>query len=714
MKSMRKTLGFLILSAFAAFALTASAAGPAKIFGLVMAPATVSSSPAALTAKFSNLTPNGNSVINTVILSPPTTAPKFTSVTATFPNGGNQVACPATTVNSLGQTVAVPAGSICVANIPSVMKAGCSPVACNWTMNVSVSFTNTCAVFTWSGQAFAGNSFNGDVFEFKSAPSSLTTTINSGCTAVVTPNPGPNGSMSPNTPQTVALNSQVTFTVTPNTGYHTTAVSGCGVTQPDATNFPTQWKTAAVTGDCTVSATFAINDYVVTAVTSPSTGANGSITPASQGVSYLGSATVFVTPNAHYHVDSVTATANCNGITQDATDPTKWKSGGVTGACTVTASFAIDQVTVSTSSTGSGSISPSSRNVDYGSTTTFTVSPSDATFYATASGCGGSLSGTTYTTGAITAACTVSATFAKKALTITTQPTSAALNKEFEVVVGVAPGPTTITVSAGCTIATPILKSSSDTSQTWGITITEMPAAPGTCVVTFTSSDPNYSPASTTSLKVYKGVLACGDYDSVNGPLDPTYDPDLPSTQSGLGSSYVGAAGWGLRRGPNKDGAECKKINYSCDLDPTTNVASCSWDKAFVPQQQATFKYLFLWDPRAADSSGWTTYRPQVSWGVAAPNATFTLPDWVPLVACKYDLFPLSGDPTLLLPDIPNVAPFTDAANTLPQYQPVPTQKAMVCGAQQGWTAVGPIGSPKIQIWNIIIDEADLKVAGPT
>ncbi len=34
------------------------------------------------------------------------------------------------------------------------------------------------------------------------------------------------------------------------------------------------------------------------------------------------------------------------------------------------------------------------------------------------------------------------------------------------------------------------------------------------------------------NLQVYKGVLFCGDYDSINGPGDPTYDPDLPSTLS--------------------------------------------------------------------------------------------------------------------------------------------------------------------------------------
>jgi hypothetical protein len=57
--------------------------------------------------------------------------------------------------------------------------------------------------------------------------------------------------------------------------------------------------------------------------------------------------------------------------------------------------------------------------VSYGSTTTFTVTPS-AGYSAVMSGtCGGSLVGTTYTTGAITAACSETATFSANPYTLT-------------------------------------------------------------------------------------------------------------------------------------------------------------------------------------------------------------------------------------------------------------------------------------------------------
>ena len=95
MNGMRKWLGTLISAlALAAISLPTIAA-PAKLFGLDMSPSTATTAAVTLTAKYSNLTPNGNSVINTVILTPPIGV----TVTGTsFPNGGNKVTCPATTV----------------------------------------------------------------------------------------------------------------------------------------------------------------------------------------------------------------------------------------------------------------------------------------------------------------------------------------------------------------------------------------------------------------------------------------------------------------------------------------------------------------------------------------------------------------------------------------------------------------------------------------
>ncbi len=58
-----------------------------------------------------------------------------------------------------------------------------------------------------------------------------------------------------------------------------------------------------------------------------------------------------------------------------------------------------------------GTISPGSASVNHGSTTRFTVTPATGYSINTVTGCSGSLTGNTYTTGAITRACTVSASF---------------------------------------------------------------------------------------------------------------------------------------------------------------------------------------------------------------------------------------------------------------------------------------------------------------
>lgn len=63
-----------------------------------------------------------------------------------------------------------------------------------------------------------------------------------------------------------------------------------------------------------------------------------------------------------------------------------------------------------TAGTG-GTISPASAMVDSGGTTSFAVTPSSGYALSGVTGCGGTLSGNTYTTGAVNAACAVTASF---------------------------------------------------------------------------------------------------------------------------------------------------------------------------------------------------------------------------------------------------------------------------------------------------------------
>ncbi len=109
--------------------------------------------------------------------------------------------------------------------------------------------------------------------------------------------------------------------------------------------------------------------------------------------------TVRETPSTGYHFTgwsySCSGTGSCSVV--------------MTTNRSVRANFAIDAYTVSTSAGTGTTISPTSRSVSYGSKTTFTVTPKTRYSIASVTGCNGKLSGTTYTTGTITKACTVTA-----------------------------------------------------------------------------------------------------------------------------------------------------------------------------------------------------------------------------------------------------------------------------------------------------------------
>ena len=74
--------------------------------------------------------------------------------------------------------------------------------------------------------------------------------------------------------------------------------------------------------------------------------------------------------------------------------------------------------TVSTAAGTGGSIDPTSETVNHGAIATFTVTPEPGHSIDAVLGCGGSLDGSTYTTGVITQACTVDATFSLNQYTL--------------------------------------------------------------------------------------------------------------------------------------------------------------------------------------------------------------------------------------------------------------------------------------------------------
>ncbi len=194
---------------------------------------------------------------------------------------------------------------------------------------------------------------------------------------------------------TVDSGSSTSFSITLDTGYSIDSVTGC-----DGSLTGTTYTTGAVTSDCTVTASFAINQYTV----STTAGTGGGFDLNTATVNHGDSTTFSVTADTGYSIDSVTG---CDGSLTGTT----YTTGAVTNDCTVNASFAINQYTVSAIAATGGSFDQASATVNHGDTTTFNVTADNGFRLDAVTGCAGSLSGTTYTTGSVTADCTVNASF---------------------------------------------------------------------------------------------------------------------------------------------------------------------------------------------------------------------------------------------------------------------------------------------------------------
>jgi uncharacterized repeat protein (TIGR01451 family) len=153
---------------------------------------------------------------------------------------------------------------------------------------------------------------------------------------------GPNGSISPSGMVLVNCGGSQMFQVMPNTGYHISdvLVDGSSVGPVSSYTFNN------VTANHTISASFAINTYTINA----SAGPGGSVSPSGMvSVNYGGSQTFSITPNSCYHIADVTVDGNSVGAVSSYT------FNNVTANHTISASFAINIYTISTSVSPSGS-----------------------------------------------------------------------------------------------------------------------------------------------------------------------------------------------------------------------------------------------------------------------------------------------------------------------------------------------------------------------
>jgi hypothetical protein len=156
-------------------------------------------------------------------------------------------------------------------------------------------------------------------------------------TFTITVSYGSGGSITPGT-GSVNYGATPTYTITPNSGDHIASitVNGAPVT---VTNPKGQTYTfAPVTSAGSVSATFAVDTFVITV----SAGVNGQISPGTGSVNYGATPTYSVTPNVGYHIVSITV----NGGSVAVTSPKgqSYQFAPVTSAGSIAATFAVDTV----------------------------------------------------------------------------------------------------------------------------------------------------------------------------------------------------------------------------------------------------------------------------------------------------------------------------------------------------------------------------------
>jgi hypothetical protein len=230
----------------------------------------------------------------------------------------------------------------------------------------------------------------------------------------VTPVPAANGSIFPATPQLVGQNGVLVFDIAPSAGYGVVVGGTCRAGTFSGTSYTLVFPNA----NCTVAPTFSNAQF---SVTISSTG-SGTVTPVGVQTVLFGTFVTFTaTPDAGYRASAQTTCGGVNGFMTNGNQYTT--SAPVSGNCTITVTFTaiVPQFAVTPVAAAHGRISPATvQQITQGTRTEFTVTPDAGYAIASVSGCGGTLVGNTYTTGVITAACTVTATFVL--LAVATQP----------------------------------------------------------------------------------------------------------------------------------------------------------------------------------------------------------------------------------------------------------------------------------------------------
>ncbi len=226
----------------------------------------------------------------------------------------------------------------------------------------------------------------------------------------IVPAPAVNGAISPSSAVVVSRGMSQTFTVTPAANYTIADVLVDAVSAgPVAT-----YTFSNVASNHSLSASF--NAVTLSYTITASAGTNGAISPAGTvSVSQGASQAFTITPNTGYKVLDVLVDGASVGAV------TSYTFASITAAHDISATFAANTYTITASAGTNGAISPSgSVTVSQGASQVFTMTPTTGYQVKDVLVDGVSVGGvTSYTFSNVTAAHSISVTFAAKAYTIT-------------------------------------------------------------------------------------------------------------------------------------------------------------------------------------------------------------------------------------------------------------------------------------------------------
>ena len=219
---------------------------------------------------------------------------------------------------------------------------------------------------------------------------------------------GQDGSVSPAGFVSLTHGADQTFTFIPDTGYHIENI----VVDGSSAGAVSSYTFTNITADHTISASFAVNSYTITA----SAESNGTVSPSGSVSAVHGENRTFtIAPNSGYHIANVLVDGSSVGAVSSYTFT------NITADHTISANFAINIYTITASAGSNGAVSPSgSVSAAYGSSKTFTVTPDTGYHTANVLVNGSSVGAvSSYTFNSITANHSIIAIFAVNSYTIT-------------------------------------------------------------------------------------------------------------------------------------------------------------------------------------------------------------------------------------------------------------------------------------------------------